>query len=161
MPTDHSTIHAGPRDPLTIHFLGNILTFRARYADTKENFTVIEMTTAPGAGSPPHTQTDQEAFLVQEGLYEITVGDTVKQCGPGDFVHVAPGEMHMFRNLSDTPSRMLLINFPGDLHEGFFQAVGERLPYGSKEFPEMTPPDVPGIVEAGKRFGIIIPPPAP
>ena len=85
----------------------------------------------------------------------------VKRCGPGDFVHVAPGEMHMFRNLSDTPSRMLLINFPGDLHEGFFQAVGERLPYGSKEFPEMTPPDVPGIVEAGKRFGIIIPPPAP
>jgi hypothetical protein len=95
---------------------------------------------------------------VLEGLYEITVGGDVKVCRPGDFVHVAPGELHMFRNMAETPSKMLLINFPGDLHEGFFQAVGEQLPFGATEFPEMLPPDVPKIVEAGRRFGIIIPP---
>lgn len=159
MPTDNSIVRAGQRDPLTIHFLGNILTFRARYADTGQNFTVIDMITAPGAGAPPHTQTDQEAFLVLEGLYEITVGDRVSQCGPGDFIHVPPGELHLFRNLATTPSRMLLINFPGDLHEAFFQAVGEKLDSGTTEFPEMMPPDVPRITEVAARFGIAIAPP--
>ena len=151
---------AGAASPLTVHFLGNILTFRARYSDTKQNFTVIEVLSAPNAGPPPHTQTDQEAFLVLEGLYEIMVGNEIKHCGPGEFVHVAPGVMHAFRNIADTPSKLLLINFPGDLHEAFFVAIGDRLPAGTTEFPEMLPPDVPKIVETAARFGIDIPVPA-
>jgi quercetin dioxygenase-like cupin family protein len=147
-------------EPLTVHFLGNILTFRARFADTKENFTVIDVLTAPNAGPPPHKQTDQEAFLVLEGRYEITVGETTRICGPGEFIHVSPGEMHAFRNVEDKPSRMLLINFPGDLHEEFFIAVGDRLPPGTTEFPDMSAPDVPAIVATGARFGIEIPVPA-
>jgi quercetin dioxygenase-like cupin family protein len=146
-------------DPLTVHFLGNILTFRARFADTKENFTVIDVLTAPDAGPPPHKQTDQEAFLVLEGRYEITIGDETKVCGPGEFVHVSPGVMHAFRNVEKTPSRMLLINFPGDLHEEFFLAVGDRLPAGTSEFPMMLPPDVPAIVATAARYGIDIPVP--
>jgi quercetin dioxygenase-like cupin family protein len=159
MTTLNSRSHADDAGPLTIHFLGNILTFRARYADTKQNFTVIEMTTAPGAGSPPHTQTDQEAFLVLDGLFEITVGDKTAHYSAGDFVHVEPGELHMFRNISETPSRMLLINFPGNLHEEFFLAVGDKLPSGTTEFPEMLPPDIPKIVTTAAQFGIVIPPP--
>lgn len=143
--------------PLTVHFLGNILTFRARYRDTKENFTVIEVLTAPNAGPPPHTQTDQEAFLILEGLYEIMVDGVVKHCGPGEFVHVAPGQMHSFRNLATTTSKLLLINFPGDLHEDFFVAIGDPLPPGTTAFPEMLPPDVPKIVATAARFGIDIP----
>ncbi|MDO6966011.1 cupin domain-containing protein [Rhizobium alvei] len=158
----NSSFHASVSrpSPLTLHFLGNILTFRARYSDTSESFTVIEVLTAPEAGPPPHTQTDQEAFLVLEGQYEITIGDTVRKCVPGDFVHVPPGEMHTFRNIASTPSRMLLINFPGDLHEAFFLAVGEELSPGQTEFPPMTPPDVPKIVETAAQFGITIPLPA-
>jgi quercetin dioxygenase-like cupin family protein len=147
-------------EPLTVHFLGNILTFRARFADTKENFTVIDVLTAPNAGPPPHKQTDQEAFLVLEGRYEITVGDKARICGPGEFIHVSPGEMHAFRNVDNTPSRMLLINFPGDLHEEFFIAVGDRLPPGATEFPSMVAPDVSAIVATAARFGIEIPVPA-
>jgi quercetin dioxygenase-like cupin family protein len=147
--------------PLTVHFLGNILTFRARFKDTKENFTVIEVLTAPNAGPPPHTQTDQEAFLVLEGRYEIVVDGEIRHCGPGDFVHVSPGLMHSFRNIADTPSKMLLINFPGDLHEEFFVAIGDPLPPGATVFPEMLPPDVPHIITTAARFGIDIPlPPA-
>lgn len=150
----------GDEPPLSVHFLGNLLTFRARYRDTKENFTVIEVLTAPNAGPPPHTQTDQEAFLVLEGRYEIIVGETVKICGPGDFVHVSPGVLHAFRNVDETPSKMLLINFPGDLHEEFFVAIGDPVAPGTTEFPEMLPPDVPKIVATAARFGIDIPVPA-
>ncbi|GLR57978.1 cupin domain-containing protein [Rhizobium indigoferae] len=145
--------------PMTVHFLGNIVTFRARYADTKGSFTVIEAYTAPNAGPPPHTQTDQEAFLILEGRYEIVVGDETKHCGPGDFVHVSPGTLHSFRNIAETPSRLLLINFPGDLHEEFFMAIGEPVAPGTTAFPPMSAPDVPKIVATAARFGIDIPPP--
>lgn len=159
--TSASNQAAGSAEPpLSVHFLGNLLTFRARYRDTKENFTVIEVLTAPNAGPPPHTQTDQEAFLVLEGHYEIIVGDAVKICGPGDFVHVSPGVLHAFRNVDATPSKMLLINFPGDLHEEFFVAIGDPVAPGTTEFPEMLPPDVPKIVATAARFGIDIPVPA-
>lgn len=160
MPTTSAYPSIGENPPLTVHFLGNILTFRARFADTKENFTVIDVLTAPNAGPPPHTQTDQEAFLVLNGLYEIMVGDEVRHCGPGAFVHVSPGEMHAFRNISDTPSRLLLINFPGDLHQAFFETIGDPLPAGTTQFPEMQAPDIPKIVEVAARFGIDIPVPA-
>lgn len=151
--------HAANASPLTVHFLGNILTFRARYNDTRKNFTVIEVLTAPNAGPPPHTQTDQEAFLVLDGLYEITVDGDVRHCGPGAFIHVAPGSMHSFRNIADTPSRMLLINFPGDLHEAFFETIGDPLPSGTTQFPEMKAPDIAAIVQTAAQFGIHIPVP--
>jgi quercetin dioxygenase-like cupin family protein len=155
----HAISPSSPRtsEPLTLHFLGNILTFRARYADTKESFTVIEVLTAPNAGPPPHSQSDQEAFLVLEGCYEILVGDEVRQCGPGDFVHVPPGIMHTFRNIAETPSKMMLINFPGDLHEAFFLEIADTVPAGTTAFPPVSQPNIPKIVETAARYGIDIP----
>lgn len=143
-------------EPMTLHFLGNILTFRARSAATGGSFTVIDMRTAPGAGAPPHTQTDQEAFLVLEGGLEIVRDGVVMNCRPGDFVHVPPGMPHAFRNPTDSVSRVLLINFPGDLHEKFFTLVGDALPPDSTDFPPPGTPDFPHILEAGRACGIEI-----
>lgn len=55
---------------------------------------------------------------------------------------------------------MLLINFPGDVDDEFLLAVGDRLPAGERNFPEMLPPDVPAIVARAARFVIDIPAPA-
>jgi hypothetical protein len=67
--------------------------------------------------------------------------------------------MHSFRNIADTPSRMLLINFPGDLHEAFFETIGDPLPSGTTQFPEMKAPDIAAIVQTAAQFGIHIPVP--
>lgn len=144
----------------TIHFLGNLLTPRARAADTNGSFSVMECYTAPGAGAPPHRQKDQEGFLVTEGRFEFMVDGNVTQCGPGEFAYVTPGAVHAFRNIADVPSKMLIFNMPGGPHEGFFLAVGDTVAPGQTEFPPMNPPDVPALVAAAKRFGIeILPPP--
>lgn len=145
-----------PQEPMTLHFLGNILTFRARSVATGGSFTVIEVRTAPGAGAPPHTQTDEEAFLILEGGYEITRDGQVRSCRPGDFVHVPPGVVHAFRNPTDAVSKMLLINFPGDLHETFFTLVGDMLPPNSTDFPPPAAPDIPHILASGRSCGIEI-----
>lgn len=144
----------------TVHFLGNILTFRARTGDTDGNFSLAECLTAPGAGSPYHTQKDEEAFLVLEGEFEFVLEDRMVRHGPGGFVHIAPGTPHAFRNPGQTPSRMLILNLPAGPHEQFFDEVGEEMAPGASTFPPSTAPDIPFIVAAAKRHGIEILPPA-
>lgn len=138
----------------TLHFLGNLLTFRARSAQTGGSFSLAECLTAPGAGSPPHTQRDEEAFLVIEGQFEFMLDEKTRLCGPGDFVHVAPNAPHAFRNPGDRPARMLIINLPGGFHEGFFDAVGDVVDSATTSFPPMSPPDIAMIAAAASRYGI-------
>jgi len=147
--------------PQTIHFLGSLLTLRARAVDTNGNFTVIESLSAPGAGAPLHRQQDEEAFLVTEGSFEFVVDGKVTDCGPGAFVYVRPGAVHAFRNSAAAPSRMLIFNLPGGQHESFFLAAGEPVASGETIFPPMSPPDIPMLIETASRYGIeILPPPA-
>lgn len=150
---------ATPANPLTVHFLGNLLTFRARAGDTSGHFSVVECLTAPGAGSPPHLQNDEEAFLVLEGRFDFILGDEVRNCGAGEFVYIKPGTPHAFRNSETTPSKMLIINLPGGLHEGFFLEVGEEVASAEVGFPPIGAPDVPRIAAAAARYGIELLPP--
>ncbi|PYB75324.1 cupin domain-containing protein [Rhizobium wuzhouense] len=142
--------------PQTVHFLGSLLTFRARAADTGGTFSIVESCSAPGAGAPPHLQADAEAFLVTEGSFEFMLGETWRRCGPGEFVYVAPGVVHAFRNAASTPSRMLIINLPGGPHENFFKAVGEPVNAEPPVFPPMGAPDVAYLTTEAERFGITI-----
>jgi quercetin dioxygenase-like cupin family protein len=145
----------------TYHFLGSLLTFRAKAIETNGSFSVIDCLSAPGAGAPPHHQQDEESFLVMDGRFEFMLDGALRTAGPGEFVHVAPGQVHAFRNVATTPSRMLIINLPGGQHEGFFIAAGEQVAPGTTTFPPMGPPDVGFLVATAARFGIdILPPPA-
>lgn len=151
---------AAADQPATVHFLGNLLTFRARSCETQGRFSLVESLTAPGAGSPPHRQNDEEAFLVLEGSFEFVIDGASRICGPGDFVFVPPHAIHAFRNCGEQPAKMLILNLPGGLHEGFFLAAGEPVAHGTTAFPPMTPPDIPAVTALAARFGIDILPPA-
>ncbi|WP_174801176.1 cupin domain-containing protein [Martelella limonii] len=157
----HSTAFHSDKPPVeTVHFLGNLLTFRAGAADTDNQFSITECLTAPGAGAPPHSQTDAEAFLVTEGQYEFLLNGTQKICGKGDFLFVRAGDVHAFRNPGEVVARMLIINLPAGQHEGFFRAVGDAVAPETEQFPAMGEPDMPRIFAAAENFGItLLPPP--
>jgi quercetin dioxygenase-like cupin family protein len=140
--------------PLTVHLVGNLLTFRARSGDTDNGFSLIDVLTAPGQGSPPHRQEDSESFFILDGEYDITLDGETRRCRTGDFLHVRPGQAHVFRNPGDRPARMLIINTPAGLHEGFFEAAGDVVPFGTTEFPPVGEIDVARLVDAAGRFGI-------
>ena len=143
----------------TVHLLGTLITFRATAAETEGLFSLVDTTTAPGQGTPPHLQRDDaEAFYVLEGEYEFVLGEQNLTRGPGSFIFVPRGMPHGFRNAGAAPARMLIINLPGGLHENFFVEAGEPVADASV-FPPMTPPDVPKIVAAGARYGIEMLPP--
>jgi hypothetical protein len=49
---------------------------------------------------------------------------------------------------------MLIANWPADMHQRFFAAIGDPVPAGSTEFPPMAPPDMPKILAAAEATGI-------
>ena len=61
--------------------------------------------------------------------------------------------MHAFTNSGATPARMLIVNTPGRLHEGFFLELGEPV----DTIP--GPPDVARITSVAQKYQIEILPP--
>lgn len=143
-----------------MHLLGNFVTFRLRGRETGKGFSMVECRTAPGAGSPPHVQEDEEAFHVLEGSYAITLGAETLIRGPGSVTVVPKGVPHAFRNVGAEPARMLILNWPADAHERFFAAAGDPVAPGETEFPPRGAPDMPRLLAAAAASGItLLPPP--
>jgi hypothetical protein len=69
---------------------------------------------------------------------------------------VPPGAVHAFTNIDDKPSRMLIINMPGKVHDAFFSQAGDPMPPGTRELPPQTgePPDIQRLVDVGRRNGV-------
>jgi quercetin dioxygenase-like cupin family protein len=146
-------------DTPTYHLLGNLIRFVADGARTGNAYSLVEISTAPGAGTPPHRQKDDdEAFVVLEGQYEFLHEGRTICAGPGDFVFVAKGEAHAFRNAGSEMAKMLIINSPAGLHENFFREAGDPIAAGSS-MPAPAAPDMPRLGAAAARYGIEFLPP--
>ncbi|MFC5757261.1 cupin domain-containing protein [Rhizobium sp. GCM10022189] len=141
----------------TYHLFGILVRFIARNPDTGGAFSLVEATTAPGAGAPPNRHpADDESFYVLEGRYEFMIEGEKRVATPGTFVKVPPGAVHAFTNIDDKPSRMLIINMPGKVHDAFFSQAGDPMPPGTRELPPQTgePPDIQRLVDVGRRNGV-------
>jgi quercetin dioxygenase-like cupin family protein len=158
--TAQASVSVTDASPLTLHFIGNLLTFHVRSAETGGKVTLIENRTMAGQGSPPHRQSDEEIFYVLEGQYEFFLNGERFLKGVGEAMHIAPGTIHAFRNPGPGEARMLIVNAPGGLHEGFFMEVGEDVAAGITGFPPLAPPDVPKIIASAMKHEIEILPPA-
>ncbi len=72
--------------------------------------SVARMALAPGALSPAHRHPNcHEVIHLISGRVEQTAGDQRYRMAPGDTVVVAPGQVHLTRNLSDSEAAELLI----------------------------------------------------
>lgn len=141
----------------TYYLLGNLLRFHARSPDTGGSYCLVEVTTAPGAGAPPNRHPgDDESFYVLEGAFEFMLDGATVTADAGTFIKVPLGKVHAFRNIADKPSRMLIINSPGRVHDAFFTEAGDPMPPGSRDLPPSSgeAPDIPRVVEVGRRAGI-------
>jgi mannose-6-phosphate isomerase-like protein (cupin superfamily) len=140
----------------TYHLLGNLLRFHTRPSDAGSAYCLVEALTAPGAGAPPNRHpADDEAFYVLDGSFEFIIGDRTISATKGSFVKVPPGEVHAFRNVGKEPGRLLIINSPGKVHEGFFSEAGDPMSPGTTDLPQANgAPDIPRVLEIGKRNGL-------
>ncbi len=140
----------------TYHLLGNLLRFLARSHETGGAYSLVESLTAPGAGAPPNRHAaDDEAFYVVDGSFELTIGSETIAAKAGSFVKVPNGAVHAFKNVGSTPGRLLIINSPGKAHDGFFTEAGEPMPPETRDLPPTSGvPDIPRLLEIGRRHGL-------
>ena len=109
----------------------------ARGETTGGTFTLLELTSPPGTGSPPHVHHhDDEALFILEGTYAIEVSDTreVLTASTGDYVFLPRGTRHTFRNAGPGTARLLALTTPAGL-DGFFEEVAAA-PEHAREIAE-------------------------
>lgn len=118
--------------------------------ETDGLYSLLEMKVEPGGGPPPHTHTyEAEGFLVLEGEFRFWLGDNPpKDAGKGKHVYGRRGTPHYFKNVGETPGRILLIFIPGGC-ERYFVELGEARATNGPDLPEQ-------IKTIDKKFGMII-----
>lgn len=91
---------------------------------TGGTFAVIEMSVPPGAGPNPHSHPDfEESFYVLEGEISFKYESGNYTAKENSFISIPKGGMvHGFKNLTNTPAKLLCTVIPAGL-DAFFQEV--------------------------------------
>ena len=84
--------------------------------------------------------------MVQEGEMSFLVDGEWQPAGAGSVVFAPRGSVHTFRNVGETPSRMLVLTQPSGF-ETFFARCAE-------EFKQPGEPDMDRIVAISSEHGI-------
>jgi quercetin dioxygenase-like cupin family protein len=131
-------------------FLDTRMTVKAGGAHTGGALTVIEWSAPVGFGPPRHVHnSEDEMFYVLEGELVVECGDQRWTAGPGDFTFLPRGVPHCLHGLPRAGAR------PAAHHARRFRGLrgGGRPASGGPGLPEPSIPDVPRLVEAGRRHG--------
>jgi transcriptional regulator with XRE-family HTH domain len=79
--------------------------------ETERQTEFYELTMAPKAIelAEPHAPGTTENLVVVKGRLEITLGNEIRELGPGDAVFFVADQPHQYRNLSDEPALIYLV----------------------------------------------------
>jgi quercetin dioxygenase-like cupin family protein len=138
----------------TINVLGVTHIYKATAAETGGSFSLWEAVLPPGAGAPPHTHTrEDEAFYVLSGelVIEFEGEGAPHRVGPGGFFFGARNRRHAVRNVSDQPTRVLILSAPS---AGLDQMFAELDAATAKGMPELGK-----VAAICAKYGVIIEPP--
>ena len=142
-----------PGDGRRLWIVGDTLTFKATAEQTGGSLVAFEVLAAPGGGPPPHVHANEdEAWYVIDGEFEILMGEETFRATKGAFAFVPRGTLHRFENVSDSPSRVLVLFTPGGI-EGFFFAAGLPAVEG-EDPPPLGPEEIERSREAAMRYGL-------
>ncbi len=108
----------------------------------------MEEVTPPHSGPPLHRHRhEDELFYVLEGDLDVQCGAHHFTATPGTVAVLPRNIPHTFRNLSPTPSRVLVLITPGGF-EQFFAEVHARSMGG--------PPPMETVLHLAKQYGVAI-----
>lgn len=133
---------------------GVLVTLKITAPETASAYSVFEDYIPPGAGPIPHTHTrEDETLYVLEGTLRAWLGGVARDLKAGDFVHMPRGVEHAFKNLSDTPTRLLLSYTPGGF-ERWFLEVGKPFVEGTMTPPKASGEEIEQAVRAATDYGV-------
>lgn len=141
-----SPIVTTPAEGPTVRAFGAEVTFHVTSEQSAGQYNLATIITPPGGGPPAHCHTrEDECFVVQEGRMSFLVNGEWREVETGAMVYLPKNIPHTFRNIGDTPSRMLFSSIPGGFDHFFIRCEKEFHP---------GPPDMARIVAISAEFGI-------
>ena len=91
---------------------------RVSAAETNDAYSVVEIVSSPGDGTPMHVhQNEDEHILVMEGTARIACGDKTFDATAGTTVTLTKNVPHAWGNPSNSPLRMVVTCTPGGVEE--------------------------------------------
>ncbi len=119
--------HSRPNDPAVIKIpaLGLEIAIRLPPDASGNALTIIETKEEPGLGPPRHRHSETEVFRVLEGRYLFEVDGQRFEAEEGELISVPGGAAHTFVNISDKPSRQLVMILPALDAQGFFLGLAQ------------------------------------
>jgi quercetin dioxygenase-like cupin family protein len=151
-----------PGEGKSFWLAGDLATFKATSVDTGRAYLLMEVTTPPQGGPPPHMHTrEDEVFYILEGTFEFLAGDQTITATAGSCVSGPRGIKHTFKNVGTTPGRFLLIASPPEGFESFVKAAALPATDRSSPSPPPGPQEIEQLVAVAEEHGIQIlgPPP--
>jgi quercetin dioxygenase-like cupin family protein len=142
-----------PGDGERIWIVGDTMTLKATGVMTGGRLALLENLTAPGGGPPPHVHTrEDEFFFVLDGSFEVRIGEEVHTLDPGGYAYVPRGTVHNFRNVAETPSRILVGFTPAGM-EGFLRESG-RPAADDGPAPPVDDEEIARTMAAAPKYGV-------
>ena len=69
-----------------------------------EHLSITWVEGKPGSEQPLHSHpVSEQVYVIVRGRGRMTVGDEVRELGPGTLVFIPPGNRHAVRNIGDEP----------------------------------------------------------
>lgn len=131
-----------------IHSFGEEIHLFSDSQQTEGRFSQWLEITPPGGGPPPHYHTkEDEWFFVLEGKAGFYGEDGWKEAGPGHTAFNPRNTIHTFKNMGDTPLKMIVTASPA----GFEKFFSDTAP----EFTKPEGPDMPSIIRTAGEYGLV------
>ncbi len=137
----------GGDSKVDIPTMGLELAVRLPQSASEGALTVMETVNAPGFGPPMHRHHETEIFRVLEGRYLYEVDGHRFYVSAGDLVSVPGGAAHTFTNVSNRPSRQLVLMLPAMDALAFFSGLGKLMAAGRPDMPTLNAYGAPWGVE--------------
>lgn len=126
---------------------GNETTFLLTGKETGGKYTMFLDVTPPGGGPPPHShKNEDEWFHVLEGRASFLANGKWTEVSPGSTAFLPKGSVHTFKNVGETPLKMVIHTAPSGF-ETFFARSAE-------EFNKPGGPDLARILDIAAEHGI-------
>src|SRR5262245_60440518 len=106
-------VHLGGAEGRSFWLLTDRVTFKAVGANTNGALSIAEIDAGPELGPPPHIHRDvDECFYVLEGTFDFSLAGRPFSAGPGSFVFLPKGVVHMHRAGGGASARALMMQWP-------------------------------------------------
>ena len=114
---------AGQEETLSV--AGNTITVKIGGEQTDDAYSVFELSVPPNVGAGLHIDKDwDEWWHIMEGSFAFTLNGEQIELSAGDFAYGPKGIPHSFKNVGDTPGKLVMLTKPSGL-EKFFKTVHE------------------------------------